>query len=124
MGKSLTKKEIGIWGMIAHLSALLGTLGFGWDILFIGIILGPLAVMLTKGKVNNIVEVNAKEALNFQITVLIITFILAMLSAVMPFLQLLAILVLLVGFGFAIYGGIQVKKGINYTYPWAIRLVK
>ena len=124
MRKSLTKKEIGTWGMAAHLSALVGILGFGWDILFLGIVLGPLAVWMTQGKANSIVEINAKEALNFQITILAISFILVMLSAVMPFLQILAIIVLLVGFGFAVYGGLQVKKGVNYTYPWAIRLIK
>ena len=124
MSKSLTKKEIGTWGMAAHLSALVGILGFGWDILFLGIVLGPIAVWMTQGKANSIVEINAKEALNFQITILVISFILVMLSAVMPFLQILAIIVLLVGFGFAVYGGLQVKKGINYTYPWAIRLIK
>lgn len=124
MSKSLTKKEIGTWGMAAHLSALVGILGFGWDILFLGIVLGPLAVWMTQGKANSIVEINAKEALNFQITILAISFILVMLSAVMPFLQILAIIVLLVGFGFAVYGGLQVKKGVNYTYPWAIRLIK
>ena len=124
MSKSLTKKEISTWGMAAHLSALVGILGFGWDVLFLGIALGPLAVWMTKGKINSVVEINAKEALNFQITILIITFILVVLSAALSFLQILAMIVLLIGFGLAIYGGLQVKKGVNYTYPWAVRLIK
>ena len=124
MSKSLTKKEIGTWGMAAHLSALVGILGFGWDVLFCGIVLGPLFIWLTKGKLNSIVNINAKEALNFQITILIAAFVLAILSAVLPFLQILVVLVLLVGFGFAIYGGLQVKGGKNYTYPFALRLIK
>ena len=110
--------------MAAHLSALVGILGFGWDVLFLGIALGPLAVWMTKGKINSVVEINAKEALNFQITILIITFILVVLSAALSFLQILAMIVLLIGFGLAIYGGLQVKKGVNYTYPWAVRLIK
>ncbi len=124
MSKSLTKKEIGTWGMAAHMSALVGILGFGWDVLFLGIVLGPLIVWLTKGKLNSIIDINAKEALNFQITILILAFVLAIVSAALPFLQILVVLVMLVGFGFAIYGGLQVKNGKNYTYPFALRLIK
>ena len=124
MAKSLTKKDIGTWSMLAHLSALIGILGFGWDVLFCGIVLGPLAVWLTKGKVNDVVGSNAKEALNFQITILIIVFVLAMLAAISGIFQLLALIVLLVGFGFAIYAGVMVNKGENYRYPLAIRLIK
>ena len=124
MSKSLTKKEIGTWGMAAHMSALVGILGFGWDVLFLGIVIGPLIVWLTKGKLNSIIDINAKEALNFQITILILAFVLAIVSAALPFLQILVVLVMLVGFGFAIYGGLQVKNGKNYTYPFALRLIK
>lgn len=124
MGKSLTKAEVGTWGMVAHMSALIGVLGFGWDILFCGIALGPLAVWLTKGKLNSAVSANAKEALNFQITVLIIVFVLVVLSAVLSLFQVLAMLVLLAGLGFAIYGGLQANKGKSYTYPFALRLIK
>ena len=124
MGKSLTKAEKSTWGMAAHMSALIGVLGFGWDIFFCGIVLGPLAVWLTKGKLSSTISSNAKEALNFQITVLIAAFVLAIVSAALSFFQILAILVLIVGFGFAIYGGLQAKKGDNYVYPFALRLIK
>lgn len=118
MGKSLTKKEEGTWGMAAHMSALTG-------IIFpLGIVLGPLAVWLFKRNDNSFVGTNAKEALNFQITVLIITFILVMLSALSGIFLILAGIVGLAGLGLAIYGGLQAKKGDNYTYPFALRLIK
>jgi len=124
MGKSLTKAEKSTWGMAAHMSALIGVLGFGWDILFFGIVLGPLVVWLTQGKLSSSISGNAKEALNFQITILIAAFVLAILSAALPFFQILTILVLIIGFGFAIYGGLKAKKSGNYTYPFALRLIK
>lgn len=118
MGKSLTKTEESTWGMAAHMSALSG-------IIFpLGLVLGPLAVWLFKRKDSSFVDSNAKEALNFQITVLIISFVLVVLSAAASFFAILAIIVGIAGLGFAIYGGLQAKKGESYTYPFALRLVK
>ncbi len=118
MGKSLTKTEEGTWGMAAHMSALIG-------ILFpLGIVLGPLAVWLFKRKDSSFVETNAKEALNFQITVLIITFVFVILSAASKIFLILAGIVGIAGLGLAIYGGLQAKKGDNYSYPFALRLIK
>ena len=124
MGKSLTKTEEGTWRMAAHMSALIGVLGFTNDILFCGIVLGPLAVWLIKGKLSSSVNTNAKEALNFQITVLIIAFVLMILSATLTLFQILAFLVLIAGFGFAVYGGLQAKKSRGFSYPFALRLIK
>jgi len=118
MGKSLTKAEEGTWGMAAHMSALTG-------LLFpLGIVLGPLIVWLLKRNDSSFVGTNAKEALNFQITVLIITFVLVVLSAISGIFLVLAGIVGLAGLGFAIYGGLQAKKGENYIYPFALRLIK
>ncbi len=118
MGKSLTKTEESTWGMAAHMSALTG-------IIFpLGIVLGPLVVWLLKRNDSGFVDTNAKEALNFQITILIITFLLVVLSALSGIFVVLAGIVGLAGLGFAIYGGLQAKKGENYTYPFALRLIK
>ena len=118
MAKSLTKAQEGTWGMAAHMSALAG-------ILFApGIVLGPLVVWLMKRNDSDFIEANAKEALNFQLTILAATFILAMFSAISGFFLILAIAVGIVGLGFAIYGGLQAKKGDNYAYPFAVRLIK
>ena len=96
------------WGMIAHLSALV--LGF----------LGPLIVLLTKGKEFKYVEVHAKEALNFQITVAI-----AMIVCAITVVGILLIPV--VGIGalvLAIMAGIKANDGNMYKYPLCLRLVK
>ena len=118
MGKSLTKAEESTWGMAAHMSALSG-------IIFpLGLVLGPLAVWLLKRKDSGFVDANAKEALNFQITVLIASFVLVMLSAISGLFTILAFIVGIVGLGLAVYGGLQAKKGDNYIYPFALRLIK
>lgn len=119
MGKSLTKTEENTWGMAAHMSALIGLI-----ILPIGIVLGPLVVWLLKRKDSGFVDANAKEALNFQITVLIILFILGVLSALSGIFTILAFVVGLAGLALAVYGGLQAKKGDSYTYPFALRLIK
>src|SRR5215813_3958508 len=54
------------WGMLAHLSALVGLV-----MPLIGIVLGPLVVWLLRRDQSAFVEAHAKEALNFNITVLI-----------------------------------------------------
>jgi len=118
MGKALTKTEELKWGMAAHMSALLGAL------FPLGIVLGPLAVWLFKRTDSSFIESNAKEALNFQITILAISFVLAILSVVSGLFIILAVVTGLVGMCFAVYAGLQTKKGNSYIYPFAIRLIK
>lgn len=104
------------WGMIAHLSALVaGVIGLPF--------LGPLIVMLTKGKESPWVEAQAKEALNFQITVTIAIFV----SAALICLAIGAVLLPLVGLAalvLTIIAGIKANNGEMYRYPATIRLLK
>ena len=104
------------WGMFAHLSALIAALiGFPF--------LGPLVVMLTKGKESVWVEQHAKEALNFQITVTIVGWISAVSFlclvgfVLMPLVAIAAVVLTLLA-------GIKANEGKMYRYPATIRLVK
>ena len=54
------------WGMLAHLSALAGLV-----MPLVGIVLGPLLVWLTRRDESEFVAAHAKEALNFNISVLL-----------------------------------------------------
>jgi uncharacterized Tic20 family protein len=104
------------WGMLAHLSALIAAL-FGFPFL------GPLIVMLTKGKESAWVDQHAKEALNFQITVTIALWVAAasifcLVGLVLTPLVGLAALVL------TILAGIKANNGEMYRYPATMRLVK
>lgn len=117
------------WAMFAHLSALLGGIltgvfGGGW-----GCFIGPLIIWLLKKDTMPFVDDQAKEALNFNITVAI------------AFLALLVLTVLTLGIGmiltiplwiiigifwlvFTIIAGIKANDGERYRYPFALRLIK
>jgi len=86
MAGPLTKTEEKTWAMVAHLSALSGL------IFPLGLILGPLLVWLFKRNDSKLVDANGKEALNFQITVLVSSFLLVVLSAAFKLFLILAII--------------------------------
>lgn len=106
------------WGMIAHMSALAGLL------LPLGLVLGPLVTWLLKRKESSFVDVQGKSALNFQLTVLLTTFVLMILSAAIDALMILAFLVGVAGLVFAVIAGLKAKDGIDYQYPWSLKLLK
>ena len=110
------------WAMFAHLSAIVAAV--------IGLsFLGPLIIWLVKKDTMPFVDDQGKEALNFNITVAIIFFVLLMLT-----LFTLGIGIILTGPVMVIVGlawlvltiiaGIKANEGVAYRYPFAIRLVK
>jgi len=117
------------WAMAAHLCGLLWLLGgpgliflpFGSLALFT--ILGPLIIWRTKGQTMPFVAEQAKESLNFQITVFLLGLVFALLALVLigfVFLWLLGVANLVL----VIIAAIQVSSGKPYRYPFCLRLVK
>ena len=103
------------WGMIAHLSALIGF------VIPFGNLIGPLVVWQMKKDMPFVVD-QGKEALNFQITVIIAVFVCLMLSLVVIGMLLLP----LVGIGalvLTVMAGIKANNGEAYRYPFTLRLV-
>ena len=116
------------WAMFAHLSALAGGLLTsavgGW-----GFFLGPLVIWLMKKETMPFVADQAKEALNFNITVSAIFLILLVLTfATLGIGALLTVpLMLVVGIGalvFIVMAAIKANDGVAYRYPLSVRLVK
>lgn len=116
------------WAMFAHLSALAGGLLTsaigGW-----GFFLGPLVIWLMKKDTMPFVADQAREALNFNITVSAIFVVLLILSLVTLGIGLIITLpiMLIVGIAaliFIIIAAMKANEGIAYRYPFAIRLVK
>jgi uncharacterized Tic20 family protein len=99
--------------MLAHLLSIL--LGF----------LAPLIIwLMNKEKPEKeFVSDQAKESLNFQITVLLASVVCGLLSVVIIGLILLPVL-LVANLVFCIIGGIAASKGNQYRYPVALRLLK
>jgi uncharacterized protein len=122
------EQEIRTWSMLCHLSAL--------AILFIpfGNILGPLVVWQIKKKDLPEIDAHAKESLNFQITLVIITIIFSIfLAGTMGYgiliqnpiamigsgvgLALFLAFIHLVGILLVVIAGIKANNGELYTYP-------
>lgn len=103
------------WGMIAHLSALIGF------IIPFGNLIGPLVVWQMKKDMPFVVD-QGKEALNFQITVVIAVFVCLLLSLVVIGMLLLPV----VGIGalvLTVIAGIKANDGEAYRYPFTLRLI-
>jgi uncharacterized protein len=106
------------WGMLAHLSALAGLV-----FPLLGIVLGPLAVYLGRRDDSTFVAQHAKEALNFNITVLI--------AAVGCMILMLVFVGFLFGTGLfvawlvlTLIAAIRASEGQLYRYPVSLRLIK
>jgi hypothetical protein len=117
------------WAMFAHLSALLGGLvTAGWAG-SIGFFVGPLVIWMMKKDTMPFVNDQAKEALNFAITVSLACFVLLLLTIMsMGIGALLTIpLMMIIGIGalvLVIMAAIKANEGVAYRYPFALRLVK
>ena len=100
-----------IWSMLSHLSALLG----------VGFVL-PLVVYLAMRKESEYVASNAREALNFHISVLIYALCCIPLVFVLVGIPLLIVLAL-GSLVLAIIATIKASDGHCYRYPLTLRLV-
>jgi uncharacterized Tic20 family protein len=116
-GSPLTQADR-TWGMIAHLAALAGLFAP-----VAGNIIGPLVVWLAKRDQSAFVAEQAKEALNFNI------------SVALGFLVCALFVLIFIGFllGAALYvlwlvmtiiAAIKASEGVHYRYPFALRLIK
>jgi uncharacterized Tic20 family protein len=98
------------WGMLCHLTALIG-------------FIGPLIVWAVKKDEFPFVEDQGKESINFQITMLIAwaaTFVLSFVGIGV----VLGPLVWVFDLVMIIVAAIQANNGVRYRYPVCLRLVK
>lgn len=112
------------WAMFAHLSSLAGGLVGGW-----GWFIGPLLIWLMKKETMPFVAEQAREALNFSITVTGVFAILWLLTVLtLGIGGIIAVpLMFLGGLGalvLVIMAAIKSNEGVSYRYPFAVRLVK
>jgi uncharacterized protein len=115
------------WAMIAHLCGLLWLVGssslvfvpFGLLALFT--MIGPYIIMRTKGKTMPFVLEQARESLNFQVTVFLIGLLcipLVFLLIGIPMLWILGLINLIL----VVIAAINVSDGKPYRYPFCLRL--
>jgi uncharacterized Tic20 family protein len=89
-------------------------------ITFISAFLGPLIIYLIKKDESSFVSAHAKESLNFQITLAIVSIIL--------FISIIGILLLwaigIIDVILVVVATIKASEGKLYRYPFSIRLIK
>jgi uncharacterized Tic20 family protein len=87
----------------------------------------PLIIWLIKREGMPFVEDQGKEALNFQISIFIVQFGLAILHFI-PFIGCLSMiasmLIFLTAVVLAVMGAIKANEGVKYRYPWSLKLIK
>lgn len=105
------------WGLLVHVSALSGL------VIPLGTILGPLIVWLLKREYSPFVDDQGKEALNFQVSVLIYSVI----SALLIFVGIGIILIIIIGLMaliLSVVAGVKANEGVYYRYPFTFRLIQ
>lgn len=106
-----------MWAMLAHISALSGF------IIPFGNIVGPLIIWLIKRDEMSFVNDQAKEALNFNISMTIYMVV----SLVLIFVVIGIPLVIVLGVAWlvlTIMAAVKANEGVAYRYPLTLRLVK
>lgn len=110
-GSKEINKDARTFAMLAHLLAIFTCF------------LGPLVIWLIKKDEHPFVDEQGKEALNFQITVLIAYLISGLLTFVCIGLLLFSV-VWVVDLIFCIMACVKVNNGEHYRYPITIRFIK
>jgi uncharacterized protein len=105
------------WGMLAHLLTLLGY------VMILGHWLPPLVIYLAKKDESEFVADQARESLNFQITVLLLALV------CLPFLCILIGIPMLIVLGLfqlvmVIVASVKASDGQRFRYPLTLRLVR
>ena len=107
----LSDSDSRMWAMLAHVGGIV--LGF----------IAPLIVWLMFKERSRFVDEQSKEALNFQITLLIAYIVGSILTVI-----IIGIIILfaawIAAIVFGIIAGMAANRGEAYRYPFAIRLIK
>ena len=112
------ERQARMWGMLCHLSALVGFIGVPF-----GNILGPLVVWLIKKDEFPFVNDQGKESLNFQISMTIYTVIAVILAFFL--IGIPAVLVLpIIDVILIVIASVQANNGEAYRYPLTIRFIR
>jgi len=114
-------KQTRVWGMLCHLTALLGLIGIP-----LGHLAGPFIVWLLKKDVHPFVREQGIESLNFQLSMtLYIALAAAFLYVTKLGLGMILIFVLApINALLVIIASLTAYRGESYSYPFKIRFIK
>jgi len=124
----IVKSQDRTWEVVAHLSSLSMLVGVPF-----GNILGPLVVWLLKRGDSPSFDAHGKEALNFQISVMLYLLIATAVTAglmlivigilLVPLLIVAVIVVPMLDLIFVVIAAVKASKGEFYRYPLTLRLI-
>ena len=114
---TIPSTNVRTWTVLCHASALLGVFFH-----FMGHLLGPLIVWLAKRHESVEIDAHGKEALNFQLSMLIYDAVAAVLCLVLIGIPIL-ILLWIMNTIFVIIASLQASDGKLYRYPITIRFL-
>ncbi len=113
----LPDKDARMWGMLCHLGSLSMWIGVPF-----GNFIVPLVILLTKGKEHPFIEDQAKEVLNFQISLLL--YFLGSLLLCLIIIGIIPLLLIVIGAPIlTIIAAIRANDGEEYRYPFTIRFI-
>lgn len=105
------------WGMACHLSALCGY------IIPFGNVIGPLVIWLLKKDELAFVDDQGREALNFQLTLVLafmVSFILIFVLIGFVMTAILCVYALIM----IVYASVKASEGVRFRYPMTVRFFK
>ena len=105
-----------MWAMLCHLAGLLHFIPFGQ-------IVGPLVIWVIKKEESSFVDDQGKQALNFQISMLI--YILLCIPFVFIVIGIFALIALgIINLILVIIAAVNANNGVLYRYPLAMPLIR
>lgn len=104
-----------MWAMIAHMSFLITYLGVGLGLSWVA----PLVIWLLKKDESPFIEDQAREALNFQLAIWIVSLVCAITCILSP----VVLVAVIAGTVYCVVGGIEANKGVAYRYPYTFRFI-
>lgn len=123
-------KEERTWAMVAHLSGMIAAVLLSWTHLpFLGII-GPAVVYFIKKDESEFIADQAREALNFTITMTVLLTVLLWVGLLLVWTLIIPIIVFplagiigIVAFVLVLIAAFKAYDGIRYRYPFNLRLI-
>jgi uncharacterized Tic20 family protein len=124
-GSKEINKDACMWAMFCHLAGLCALIPI---VPVIGGVIGPLIIWQIKKNDNPFIDEQGKEAVNFQISILLYSLIGSVVSAITCVgIALIPIVVVIIGIFdivFLIIASIKANNGKHYRYPLTFRFIK
>jgi len=113
--KDLTERK---WGTAIHASAFAGML------FPLALALGPLLIWMLKKHESDYLDAQGKKAINFQLTILVISFACVIVAVLIKPIIALAFMTGIGGLVFAVMAAVMVYREGNFDYPFSLNIIK